>query len=70
MRIDRPREYSGDISGSRNISWMCLQYSLQRFEHALALSTPNVIPWPFSENLVALGIGPGTSESVARNSDH
>jgi hypothetical protein len=32
-------EYSGDISGSRNISWKHLQCSLQTFEHELCLLT-------------------------------
>jgi hypothetical protein len=32
-------EYSGDISGSRNNSWKCSQYSSQRFQHALPMST-------------------------------
>jgi hypothetical protein len=33
------KEYSGDISGSRNISWKHSQYSSERFEHGLPLPT-------------------------------
>jgi hypothetical protein len=31
------KEYSIDVSGSRNISWKHSQYSAQRFEDALSL---------------------------------
>jgi hypothetical protein len=46
------------------------------FSFKQLLSYPDEAEWTpfqthyFSENLVALGIEPGTSGSVARNSDH